>query len=152
MFSKPVKTAYLSMTLTATLLIIGCVIFSATAIGARFWSGKTRESAAAAQRVQFRQTVRVWVHGDRVSPDLIYARPGRILLEAENQTLGDISLKFDRKVAGGNPQAQGVVRTDRRGKRASLEVTLGAGEYVFYDETRPGIKGKLIVDPQLDKK
>jgi hypothetical protein len=140
------------MILTAALFIIGGVIVSTTAAGGRLWKGKARESAAAAQRVQFMQTVRIWVHGDRVSPDLIYARPGRILLQAENQTGGDISLKFDRQAAGENPKAQGVVKTARQGKRASLEVTLGAGEYVFYDETRPGIKGKLIVDPQLDRK
>jgi len=150
--AKPVKTAYLSMTLTAALFVIGCVIFSATAIGARFWNGKAKETAAAAQRVEFKQSIRVWVHGDRVSPDLIYARPGKILLEAENQTAGDISLKLERRVAGGNNEAQGSARTANKGKRGGLELTLGAGEYVFYDETRPGIKGKLIVDPQLDKK
>jgi hypothetical protein len=152
MFSKPVKTTYLSMILTTALFIVGGMIVSATTVGRRLWNNKARVSAAAAQRVQFKQTVRVWIHGDRVSPDLIYARPGRILLQAENQTGGDISLKFDRQAAGENPEAQGVVRTARQGKRASLEVTLGAGEYVFYDETRPGIKGKLIVDPQLDRK
>jgi hypothetical protein len=149
MSAKPTKIAYLSTSLTAVLFIIGCVIFSATATGARLWKGRTGETAVASQGVQFRQSIRVWVHGDRVSPDLIYARPGKILLEAENQTVGDISLKFERQVAGGNPQTQGIVKTTRKGKRANLEVTLGAGEYVFYDEARPAIKGRLIVNPQL---
>lgn len=152
MFSKPVKPTYLSMILTAALFIVGGVIFFSAAVGGRLWKGKAKESAAAPQRVQFRQSIRVWVHGDRVSPDLIYARPGKILLQAENETGGDISLKLDRQVAGRTPEEQGVVRTARRGKRSSLEMTLGAGEYVFYDETRPEIKGKLIVDPQLDRK
>jgi hypothetical protein len=152
MFSKPVRITYLSMILTAALVIIGGVIVSTTAGGGRLWKDKAKETAAAAQRAQFIQTVRVWVHGDRVSPDLIYARPGRILLQAENQTGADISLKFDRRAASGNAVAQGLVRTARQGKRSSQEVTLDAGEYVFYDEARPWIKGKLIVDPQLDRK
>ena len=152
MYSKPVKITYRSMILTAALFIIGGVIVSTTAAGWRLWKGKAGETTAAVQKVQFMQTVRVWVHGDRVSPDLIYARPGRILLQAENQTGGDISLKFDRLEAGGNSEAQGLVRTASRGKRSSQEVTLGAGEYVFYDEARPWIKGRLIVDPQLDRK
>lgn len=151
---------------TAKHLILLLTVFCACVVlfgfGARAWlitsspgnggnnSFATRSLSRKAElAASFRQSVRVWVHADRVSPDLIYARPGKLILEAENETSVDINLKFERQVSGANNQLQGVVRTTRRGKRGNLEVELGAGEYVFYDESRPSIKGRLIVDPSI---
>lgn len=149
MLKKLVKNARLLITLAVTVFIAVGAVLTVKAIDGYLRIGKEKKANLSPQNVSFRQTVRIWVHGDRVSPDVIYARPGMILLEAENETSTAISLKFERKIPGQPPHLQSLVRAAKMSKRASQEVSLAAGEYVFYDEARPAIKGKLIVDQQL---
>jgi hypothetical protein len=147
MFSKPVKTAYLSMTLTAALFIIGGVIFSTTVIGSGLWDDRAKQAAVPIQPPPFRQLARVFAHVDGVRPEIIRVRPGRLLLQVENETQGDVSLAIERLNTGAPNTRLGKVQTSDNGKRAQLEFGLGAGEYIFYDESRPEFTGKLIVQP-----
>lgn len=149
MLKKPVKNARLLTSLGVTVFIVASAFLTVKAIGGYLRSGRERKANLSAQNVSFRQTIRIWVHGDRVSPDVIYARPGRVLLEAENETSTSINLKLERHIPGQSSHFQSLVRVAKRIKRASQEVTLAEGEYVFYDEARPAIRGKLIVDSQL---
>jgi hypothetical protein len=148
MFSKPIKTAYLSMILAAALSIIGGVIFFATAIGGRLWNDNSKQTTAPAQPPPFRQLVRVFVHGDSVRPEIIRIRPGKLWLRVENETHGDVSLAIERLDPGNPNILYGKVQTANNGERGQLEFELGVGEYVFYDESRPAIKGTLIVQPR----
>ncbi len=95
-----------------------------------------------------RQSIRVWLHGDSLYPDLILARPGKIFLRAENQTQSDVTLVLERVVAGEAPQELTRVSTLRKGKRASQEMTLSEGEYIFYEESNPKLQGRLIIEPR----
>lgn len=147
--SKPIKHVRLLAALTVTVFIVVGTILTVKAVGRYARIGKEKKANLGVQNVTFRPTVRIWVHGDRVSPDVIYARPGKILLEAENETQSAINLRFEQPIPGQVSQAQALVRVAKRRKRTSQEVILAAGEYVFYDEARPAIRGKLIVDPQL---
>ncbi|HLG13449.1 MAG TPA: hypothetical protein VJH03_02845 [Blastocatellia bacterium] len=93
------------------------------------------------------QLIRVFVHGDGIYPDVVRARPGEILLRAENETLGDISLVVERLDPGQVPVNVKQIKTVNRGKRAQEELALGVGEYVYYEASRPEIRGKLIIEP-----
>ncbi len=95
-----------------------------------------------------RQSIRVWLHGDSLYPDLILARPGKIFLRAENQTQSDVTLVLERVVAGQAPQELSRVSTLRKGKRAGQEMALSEGEYIFYEESNPKLQGRLIIEPR----
>jgi hypothetical protein len=97
----------------------------------------------------YRQTVRVWVHADDVRPRVIRAAPGAISLRAENETGGDVALVVEKVSAGGGaPEREARVVVTGEGRRARLELSLVAGEYVFYEESRPQFKGTLLVEPR----
>lgn len=99
-------------------------------------------------RVEHRQLVRVFVHGDDIYPRSILIRPGKLLVVAENETQSDISLVVEKLNPGRAPDAVARVKTPHLGKRNRQELTLGAGEYEFYEESQPHLRGKIIVDPQ----
>lgn len=90
-------------------------------------------------------TLRVFVHPEDIYPNVVTIAPGTIQLRAENETLGDVSLVLERVTAGQPPQVMTQVTTVNKAKRAAQQVTLAAGEYLYYDQSRPDIKGKLIV-------
>ena len=94
------------------------------------------------------QLVRIFVHGDDLYPDVVRVTAGKVLLVAENETLKDIFLVVERKNDGQPQQAIALVKTPHLDKRARRELTLDAGEYVFYEESQPQLQGRLIVDPQ----
>jgi len=112
-------------------------------------NGKARENAKAAFVGEFRQPVRIFVHGDRVSPNLIYVGTNQFLLQVENVTTSDIRLKVEQHLASGEKKILNVISTIGNGKRTSQNMELEAGEYVFYEESRPSLRGKIIVDPSL---
>jgi hypothetical protein len=91
--------------------------------------------------------IRIFVHNEDIYPDIIRARPGVLRIRAENETLSDVSLVIERSESGKPGQRFGNVKTTRQGKRAEQEVGLGVGEYVYYDEARPDVRGRLIVEP-----
>lgn len=95
------------------------------------------------------QTVRVFIHPEDIYCDVITVRPGKIRLVAENKTQSDVSLVLERVNPGQSPQTVAQVRTVDRGIRNMHELTVGAGEYVFYEESRPQQQGKIIVNPEL---
>jgi len=95
-----------------------------------------------------KQLVRVFVHGTDIYPSIVRARPGLILLRAENETQSDVTLVVERVRPGQTPAPLTRIKTIDRGKRAHEELALGVGEYVFYEESQPDIKGTLIIEPR----
>jgi hypothetical protein len=104
-------------------------------------------SQAGSARSGNAQLVRIFAHGEDIYPPVIYARPGKILITAENETQSDITIVLQRVGTGLGLNSVGTVSTDRKSKRARQEFTLGAGEYAFYEEAQPDFKGLLIVRP-----
>lgn len=105
---------------------------------------QSQESALA------RQLVRVWVHASDLYPSVVRVRPGKILIVAENETQGDVSLAVERVLAGGARASLTSLRTSERGKRVNREVTIDVGEYVFYSESNPALQGRLIAEVPID--
>lgn len=107
------------------------------------------EASAAAQaqtRELPRQLVRVFVHPDDIYPSIVRVRPGNLLLRAENETQTDVSLILERVVPGQARQRVTRVSTSGRAKRTDNRLNLGVGEYVFFEESRPEVQGRLIVE------
>lgn len=94
------------------------------------------------------QTLRVFVHPEDIYPGSVVVKPGKIDLVVESETLTDVSLVVERVDPGQAHQRVAAVRTINRSKRNHQELTLGAGVYAFYEESRPQQQGKIIVDPQ----
>ena len=92
------------------------------------------------------RTIRVFIHPEDIYPSAAHVKPGKLRLVAENETQTDVSLIVER-VSPGQSQRVGAVKTVNHAKRSPQEITLGAGEYVFYEESRPQQKGRIIVDP-----
>lgn len=105
--------------------------------------------AATAARGQsgpvYKPTLRVWVHVDSVRPALLQAAPGTVVVRAVNETESDVSLVVERVAEG--PPAERVARVTvtPQDKDRRQEVVLTAGEYVYYEESRPDIQGRLVV-------
>lgn len=93
-----------------------------------------------------RLLVRVWIHNEDLYPNVVRVRPGAIYLRAENETLGDVALAIESDRPGQAPVRLASLRTSRQEKRVSQEIQLGVGEYVFYEESRPELRGTLIVE------
>jgi hypothetical protein len=87
------------------------------------------------------------MHGDMIYPPVVRARPGRILLRAENQTQTDVALVLERLLPGVPSQRIARVNTISKALRAEQLLAVGVGEYEFYDEAFPDARGKLIVEP-----
>lgn len=140
-------------------VLLGAVIALMAAgvfIGQRAGSNSVMPSATASANqskpdVEHRQLVRVWVHGDAIQPPILYARPGKILFNVENETQSDISLVIERAVPGGANARVKSVGTQRKGKRVGEEMRLGPGEYELYEETQPQYRAKLIVEHSRDQ-
>ncbi|MFY9607892.1 MAG: hypothetical protein WAU45_04660 [Blastocatellia bacterium] len=109
---------------------------------------KAAASTQSQPEVKYREMVRIFVHGDDIYPGFARVRPGRVLLRAENETQSDVALILERVVSGETRQSVARVATSGRGKRADNEVALDIGEYVFFEESRPEIQGRLIVEPR----
>jgi hypothetical protein len=92
------------------------------------------------------QSLRVFVHGDDIYPLTARRRPGRLLVNAENETQSDIVVVFEKVIAGRSNQRVTSIAARVSAKRSAQEVTLGAGEYVFYEESHPDVRGELIVE------
>ena len=110
---------------------------------------KAQEAAVGAPAGLPLQVVRIWIHGDDLYPSVVRVRPGRVVLAAQNETQLDVSLVVE-KVEAGNPR-QSVTRlpTRSREKRNKQELVLAPGEYEFYCDGWPEVRGRLIVDPQM---
>ena len=96
---------------------------------------------------EFIRTIRVFVHPEDIYPGVAFVKPGKIGLVVENETQADVSLVVERVSPGQAPQSVTAVRTVNHGKRNRQDLTLGTGEYVFYEESRPQQRGRIVVDP-----
>jgi len=107
------------------------------------------EGTATGQRVapEFTQRIRIWVHRDDVRPRVIHAWPGKAQINIENETQRDVSFQVER-VLPNRTQTIGTVNLLARLKRLHQEVTLVPGDYIFYEASRPDIRGRIVVEPR----
>lgn len=145
------KKPVLGAVLLASMILSCALAFNST--GAKIYNVLAMQSVSANSQPTplvgvFKQRIRVWIHGNDVRPKVIHAWPGRVLLTCENETGSDTALIVDRVVVGELNDRTSRVPTAVRRKRATQEVTLVPGEYVFYEESRPAIRGKIIVEPR----
>jgi hypothetical protein len=109
-------------------------------------SGTVRLAAQGPAEAKARQLARVWVYWDAVYPSAIKLKPGTVLLRMENQVGFDVNLVLTKLTGGGTGH---VTTLGAQGKtlRSIQVLELGAGLYEYYDQSRPQIKGRLIVEP-----
>jgi len=93
-----------------------------------------------------RQLARIWVYWDAVYPAAIKLKPGGVLLRVENRMGSEVNIVLNR-VSGGTPGLVASLGVQGKVLRSTQAVQLGAGSYVYYDQARPTIKGRLIVEP-----
>lgn len=134
--SKAQRTVFWPI-LVVIVTISGALVFEAM-----------RDGATANDKIKptFRQQIQVWVHGDDVRPTVIHASSGPVLLTSENETRADVTLVVER-VMPGIVDVLTSMPTVKGKKRATQELTLIPGEYVFYEERQPAVRGKIIVGP-----
>jgi hypothetical protein len=96
---------------------------------------------------EFKQHLRVYVHGDDLRPRIIHAWPGKAVIEIANEGNADISLKVERVVSD-RRQLESTINLLSRSKKAQQDLTLVAGEYALYDEAHPNSRVKLLVEPR----
>jgi hypothetical protein len=135
--------------LWAALIIITFVVVAVATVKVRSNASSSASIPTRSQErpkpVEFCQLIRVWVHRNELTPDLIYARPGKIILRAENETGEDIALAVERVNPGQSNQKEAEIRTSNKAKRVDKEVNLRNGEYVYFVPSRPSLAGKIIV-------
>jgi hypothetical protein len=95
----------------------------------------------------FVRSVRVFVHPDDIYPLVARVKPGLVAIQAENQMGSNVTIVIEKLLPGRASQLLGNVATIDRERRATGEFALGAGEYEFYEQSRPEVRGKLIVAP-----
>lgn len=134
---------------------LGLLLVTAVAVLCRraIDASETRTVSQPARRqssseVSYKQYVRVWVHADDISSDVARVRPGRVILVAENLTHCDIDLVLEQVIAGQSGQVMAIVAASALEQRAYREMQLSAGEYIFYEQSNPGVKGKLFVESE----
>jgi hypothetical protein len=94
----------------------------------------------------YKPRIRVWIQGNDIRPSVIHTRPGPLRLSVENASGADVSLVIEKVLPGRASLRAASMRTLSRTKRATQEIELGVGEYIFYEESRPDITGRLIVE------
>jgi hypothetical protein len=97
-------------------------------------------------RPVYKPRIRVWVQADDIRPSVIHTRPGPLRLSVENASGADVSLVIEKVLPGRASLRAAKMKTLSQIKRATQEIELGVGEYIFYEESRPNITGKLIVE------
>ncbi len=127
-------------------VLIGAIVAVSVA-GAGLLRPSAKATAPQDRSKDYPQLIRIWMHGEAIYPPIIRAKPGKILLRAENRTQTDVALVLDRLLPGAARQRAARVSTVSRAQRADLVLALGVGEYEYYDEGFPEAKGKLIVEP-----
>ena len=140
---------------TATLFMSSAKKSGAKKSGAKKESGKASthagkratRAAPKPQAVAARNGVlRIWLHGDDIYPDLARMNPGTVMLVAENQTSSDFTLVVEQVGPGQTPELTSTLSAARHISRVNRTLTLTSGQYVFYEQSRPEVKGKLIVE------
>ena len=140
------------MRIRELLMVVVAVLIFATATlftsGAKVEGGKASliRASARPQASASNGVLRVWIHGEEIYPDHARINPGTVMLVAENQTSSDITLVVERVEPGLAPRLASTVSAAGHVSRASRTLTLASGQYVFYEQSRPEIRGKLIVE------
>jgi hypothetical protein len=109
-------------------------------------NGGLKGSPLNQQGIVSKPLLRIWVHGNDIYPDLVRVNPGTFRLQAENQAAYDISLILEQVADGQAPQHITTISVAQPANRANQILTLSGGEYVFYEQARPEVKGRLIVE------
>jgi hypothetical protein len=102
--------------------------------------------AGSPKSVASKQLLRVWVHGDDIYPDVVQVNHGTVLIQAENQVSADITLVVEQIVEGLAPQQITTISAAQHASCAKQTLTLSPGQYVFYEQSRPGVIGKMVVE------
>jgi hypothetical protein len=92
------------------------------------------------------QLFRIFVHDHDIYPDEIRTKSQNILLRAENEKLTDIELVIERVSEGNQPEFITSLQTVGYGKRTQQVLSLEPGEYEYYEQSKPLIRGRLIVE------
>jgi hypothetical protein len=92
------------------------------------------------------QLVRVFVHEFDLYPPVIHLTPGEIVLRAENEKRVRISLVVEAVKEGGIRLEAARLNAGGSARRAAQNLVLEAGEYEFYEESNPIVRGRLIVE------
>jgi hypothetical protein len=137
---------------------LGILVLTAIAIGlvsvrsktlASLWPAKPEsESPTPNTAPEFKQHLRVWIHGDDLRPRIIHAWPGKALIEIANEDRADLSLQLKRITPPGLQLASSI-SVAIQSRRSQQELSLGVGEYVLYDEAHPNSRVKLLIEPRL---
>lgn len=147
---KPVKTALLSIALTATLFIVGCVILFSTATGARAWNSKTKQSHAnepsdvGAQATPSPRVKAVYfrITPLGIEPSTLTLPAGRYLVAIDNDSgLKVINVNIDTE--GGPRLGSANLPVGKRKWRG--QITFTPGRYVLTDPNDPRWVGRLTI-------
>jgi hypothetical protein len=95
----------------------------------------------------FKPRIRVWISANDIRPRIVHTRPGKIILEVDNQTLISPSLQVQRLLTG-RTEVLPKITAPAQTKRFDRELVLGVGTYEFFEASRPNIRGRLIVEPE----
>src|SRR5258708_554501 len=110
--------------------------------------GKAPRAAGRAPQIianQAPQLARVWVYWDAVYPSVMTLRPGPVLFRVENRTPLDANIVVDNVSAGAGAQTAATATAASGALQGIQSFQLGPGEYVYYERSRPQLKGRLIV-------
>lgn len=109
--------------------------------GKRATPASPKPQAAASNGV-----LRIWIHGEDIYPDSVRMNPGTVMLVAENQISSDFTLVLEQVAPGQAPQLTSTLSAAQHVNRVNQTLTLSNGQYIFYEQSRPEVKGKLIVE------
>lgn len=138
----------LLLAMIAVLLLSGVTVMrraSSDAFSTSEAGGIRELTPAAPQSGVARQLIRVWVHEDDLYPAIIHVSPGPIFLRVENQTLKNVGVVVERRQPGEAAQFVTHLQTTRAERRFQEPLSLNAGEYVFYEQSRPELVGRIVV-------
>ena len=126
---QQIRTALPAALILATVLNLGTLLISQ--VGASYpandreqrrlahnTSGNAHIDFQSLTQNVYKPTIRVWLHGDSIRPNVIRTRPGVIVLRAENETRSDVSLVLERV---GLEETLPVTRTITRNLATSVQ-------------------------------
>jgi hypothetical protein len=135
--------------LVATLLIVATLaaVMTDGRASSRKETASNLQPAPQGQDSKRVTLVRVFIHEFDLYPDLIRVKPGKVLIRAENEKQTEVALVVEQVGPGQARQQTARVAAARHLRRADQGIALGVGEYIFYEESNPSLKGTLIVEP-----
>jgi hypothetical protein len=150
--TKHTSMRVLPVVLLVSVLVVTVAFSKRPGVGGEASSFKVVASTeiprgTAQSQKEFKSTVRVFIHPDDIYPAIVTVRPGKVVLSAENNTIAAVNLVVESVSSPGQRAAH--ISASAQDKRVRQEYTLAPGEYIFYEESRPGRYGRLLVDPKF---